>query len=45
LIREKPLYPIFIELPDKRGELPERVDPIKVLIRRAIGMEITKSKE
>jgi vacuolar-type H+-ATPase subunit F/Vma7 len=41
---EKALYPIFIELPDKTGELPERIDPIKVLIRRAIGMEIVKSK-
>ena len=41
---EKALYPIFIELPDKTGELPERIDPIKVLIRRAIGMEIVKNK-
>jgi V/A-type H+-transporting ATPase subunit F len=39
---EKSLYPIFIELPDKKGELPDREDPIKELIRRAIGMEIVK---
>jgi V/A-type H+-transporting ATPase subunit F len=39
---DKALYPIFIELPDKTGELPDRIDPIKSLIRRAIGMEIVK---
>jgi V/A-type H+-transporting ATPase subunit F len=42
---DKTLYPIFIELPDKRGELPDRVDPIKSLIRRAIGMEIVKENQ
>ena len=41
---DKPLYPIFIELPDKAGELADRVDPIKTLIRRAIGMEIVKNE-
>ena len=39
---EKTLYPIFIELPDKTGELEGRVDPIKLLIKRAIGMEVVK---
>ena len=39
---EKPLYPIIIELPDKRGELPDHEDPIKNLIKRAIGMEVVK---
>lgn len=42
LKQDKPLYPIFIELPNKRGSVPNRVDPIKTLIRRAIGMEIIK---
>ena len=42
LKQDKPLYPIFIELPNKRGGVPNRVDPIKTLIRRAIGMEIVK---
>jgi V/A-type H+-transporting ATPase subunit F len=42
LKQDKPLYPIFIELPNKRGGVPDRVDPIKTLIRRAIGMEIVK---
>ncbi len=41
---DKTLYPIFLELPDKHGELPDRIDPIKTLIRRAIGMEIIKDK-
>ena len=41
---DKHLYPIFIELPDKHGEQADRVDPIKSLIRRAIGMEIVKDK-
>ncbi|WP_455392961.1 V-type ATP synthase subunit F [[Eubacterium] cellulosolvens] len=45
LKHEKPLYPIFIELPDKHGELPDRIDPIKTLIRRAIGMEIVKDNQ
>lgn len=40
---EKELYPIFIELPDKHGEAPDRTDPIKLLIRRAIGMEVIKN--
>jgi V/A-type H+-transporting ATPase subunit F len=39
---EKTLYPIFIELPDKTGELEGRVDPIRLLIKRAIGMEVVK---
>ncbi len=39
---EKALYPIFIEIPDKGGELPERLDPIRGLIKRAIGMEVIK---
>lgn len=42
LKQEKSLYPIFIELPDKHGEMPDRVDPIKILIRRAIGMDVVK---
>jgi vacuolar-type H+-ATPase subunit F/Vma7 len=44
LKQAKALYPIFIELPDKHGELPDREDPIKTLIRRAIGMEISKNE-
>lgn len=40
---QKSLYPIFIEIPDKHGELPDREDPIKNLIRRAIGMEVIKN--
>jgi len=44
LKQDKPLYPIFIELPNKRGGVPDRVDPIKTLIRRAIGMEIVKGE-
>ncbi len=44
LKKEKPLYPIFIELPDKHGELHEHVDPIKLLIKQAIGMELDKGK-
>ena len=39
---EKSLYPIFIELPDKHGEKEDREDPIKTLIRRAIGMDVIK---
>ncbi len=38
----KPLYPIILEIPDKKGEVPGRTDPISLLIRRAIGMEVMK---
>ncbi len=39
---DKTLYPIIIEIPDKQGEIPGRKDPISVLIKRAIGVEVTK---
>jgi V/A-type H+-transporting ATPase subunit F len=42
--QEKTLYPIFIEIPDKKGEMADIVDPIKILIRRAIGMDVVKNK-
>lgn len=42
---EKPLYPIIIELPDKHGELTEREDPIRILIKRAIGMDVVKTNQ
>ena len=39
---DKTLYPIIIEIPDKQGEIPGRQDPISLLIKRAIGVEVTK---
>jgi V/A-type H+-transporting ATPase subunit F len=39
---DKTLYPIIIEIPDKQGEIPGRKDPISLLIKRAIGVEVTK---
>jgi len=39
---DKTLYPIIIEIPDKKGEIPGRKDPISLLIKRAIGVEVTK---
>lgn len=37
---EKSTYPILIEIPDKKGPIPERIDPIKTLIKRAVGIEM-----
>ena len=39
---DKELYPIIIEMPDKQGEIPGRKDPISLLIKRAIGVEVSK---
>ncbi len=39
---DKELYPIIIEIPDKQGEIPGRKDPISLLIKRAIGVEVSK---
>ncbi len=39
LARER-LIPIIVEIPDKRGAIEKRVDPIKELVKRAVGVEI-----
>lgn len=32
--------PLIVEIPDKKGPLKDKVDPIKELIKRAVGVEI-----
>lgn len=40
---EKPLYPLIVEIQDKKGKV-EREDPIRVLIKRAVGLDIEASE-
>ena len=36
--------PIIVEIPDKKGHLPEYVDYISKLIKKAVGIEVYKQK-
>ncbi len=38
----KAAVPIVVEIPDKLGPLPKKVDIIKKLARRAVGVEVLK---
>ncbi len=40
---QKPLYPILIEIPDKKGSIPKE-DPIRLLIKRAVGLDVRESE-
>jgi V/A-type H+-transporting ATPase subunit F len=40
---EKPLYPLIVEIQDKKGKV-ERDDPIRQLIKRAVGLDISASE-
>jgi len=40
---EKPLYPLIVEIQDKKGRI-EREDPIRILIKRAVGLDIEASE-
>ncbi|UCE37196.1 MAG: V-type ATP synthase subunit F [Thermoplasmata archaeon] len=39
---ERPLYPLIVEVQDKRGPM-EKEDPIRILIKRAVGLDIEAS--
>ncbi len=39
-ITEGKVTPLVVEIPDKSGPIEKRVDPIKELIRRAVGVEV-----
>ncbi|MDY6931040.1 MAG: V-type ATP synthase subunit F [Halobacteriota archaeon] len=39
-LKKKGVVPIIIEIPDKSGKLERELDPLKELIRRAIGIEL-----
>jgi len=40
---EKPLYPLIIEIQDKKGPM-KKEDPIRALIKRAVGLDIEASE-
>ncbi len=37
---EKRSFPLLVEIPDKAGPIEKKVDPMKELVRRAVGVEI-----
>ncbi|MCD6571822.1 MAG: V-type ATP synthase subunit F [Thermoplasmata archaeon] len=43
-IRLQVEVPIIVEIPDKKGHLPEYVDYISKLIKKAVGIEVYKQK-
>ena len=36
--------PIVLEIPDKKGRIPDHIDYISNLIKKAVGVEIIKNK-
>jgi V/A-type H+-transporting ATPase subunit F len=40
---DKPLYPLLVEVQDKKGPV-SREDPIRLLIKRAVGLDISASE-
>jgi len=43
-IRLQVEVPIIVEIPDKKGHLPEYVDYISKLIKKAVGIEVYRQK-
>ncbi len=39
-ISEGKVTPLIVEIPDKKGSIEKKVDPIKELVKRAVGLEI-----
>ncbi|MFQ5815993.1 MAG: V-type ATP synthase subunit F [Candidatus Hydrothermarchaeaceae archaeon] len=39
-ITEGKVTPIVVEIPDKGGPIEKKIDPIKELVKRAVGVEI-----
>ena len=37
--------PIFVEIADKKGKLQDHVDIVSVLIKRAVGIDVSKKEE
>jgi V/A-type H+-transporting ATPase subunit F len=36
--------PIFVEIPDKKGKLEDHVDIVSHLIKRAVGLDVSKKE-
>ncbi|MGM0405196.1 MAG: V-type ATP synthase subunit F [Thermoplasmatota archaeon] len=41
---KKDLYPVILEIPDKKGPLDDKEDPLNKKIRRAVGIDITSEE-
>ena len=39
-ISEERMSPLIVEIPDKFGPIEKKVDPLKELVKRAVGVEI-----
>jgi len=39
-LTEGKVIPLIVEIPDKFGPIEEKVDPIKELVKKAVGVEI-----
>lgn len=37
---KKGVTPVIVEIPDSKGPLPEKIDPMREVIRRTVGFEI-----
>ncbi len=45
LIEGKELYPIIVELPDAKGPVKGKEDPLEQKIKRAVGIDITLKED
>ncbi|MFW5898684.1 MAG: V-type ATP synthase subunit F [Candidatus Saliniplasma sp.] len=44
ITKNKDLYPVIIEIPDKEGPVEDKKDPLNKKIRRAVGIDITSEE-
>ncbi|MBS3782324.1 MAG: V-type ATP synthase subunit F [Candidatus Thermoplasmatota archaeon] len=42
--RKGTIYPIIVEIPDKKGPIEDKEDPLKGKIKRAVGIDITSQE-
>lgn len=40
MLMEGKTFPLIVEIPDKRGPIEGKVDPIMALIKKAVGVDI-----
>lgn len=45
LTKDKGVYPVIVRIPDERGKLEGKEDPLKSKIRRAVGIDITSQED
>ena len=39
-ISTKQIYPLFVTIPDRTGPVARRIEPVRNLVRRAVGFDI-----